>query len=254
MREDEIVHLDEGDIFENPDDDVYEIAVSNKKPGWCRCHPEGWTTKNYRCRRVPVEPETIEAARAFLRTRSESPNFSASERSILASDIGQTLRQARQRLGLNRHAATKVAKIGYRSYCYYEEGATAPTPFNCIKLERALGLAEGTIPRVSRYGTTFSLDQKRIWTEIAEACKDAGIRHFSPHAFRHAWASRMFNAGFGIDQVSKWLGHSDVEVTKRYLGMTDEQRPTAGEIRKRLSKLRARSAGDRPHARRSSPR
>src|SRR5207253_571066 len=117
-----------------------------------------------------------------------------------------------------------------------------PQPGVCTALEKALELRPGALHRMSRYGGSFSLDRKRIWNEIDRACRAAGIRHFSPHDFRRAWGTRMYAAGFGIERVSKWMGHSDVEVTKRYLGVTDDYRPTGAEIRDRMNTLRAPGA------------
>ena len=43
------------------------------------------------------------------------------------------------------------------------------------------------------------------------------------HAFRHTWASLLFDEGRNIKQVSEWLGHSDPAFTLRtYVHLLDE--------------------------------
>ena len=59
MRDDEVRHLELENIRDNA------IAVTPLPPGTCRCHPRGWTTKNYRYRVVPASADTVSAARSY---------------------------------------------------------------------------------------------------------------------------------------------------------------------------------------------
>lgn len=51
------------------------------------------------------------------------------------------------------------------------------------------------------------------WTELLDAAK---IENFRLHDCRHDYASRLVQAGVGLYEVSKLLGHADLEMTQRY--------------------------------------
>lgn len=51
------------------------------------------------------------------------------------------------------------------------------------------------------------------WGELLEAAK---IEDFRLHDCRHDYASRLVMAGVGLYEVSKLLGHADIEMTQRY--------------------------------------
>jgi integrase len=49
---------------------------------------------------------------------------------------------------------------------------------------------------------------------FTKAASDAGIpAGFTPHSLRHVFASSLLSAGVPITDVSKWLGHRDINVT-----------------------------------------
>jgi site-specific recombinase XerD len=41
------------------------------------------------------------------------------------------------------------------------------------------------------------------------------------HCLRHTFASEMLNAGMRLEYLQKLLGHTSVEVTRRYARLTD---------------------------------
>lgn len=53
--------------------------------------------------------------------------------------------------------------------------------------------------------------------EWAAACKAAQIEDFRPHDARHTFASRLAQNGTPIPIISDLLGHSSLEMTKRYM-------------------------------------
>jgi len=59
MRDDEMRHLIEEHIRDT------SIVVAPTPPGACRCHPRGWTTKNFRYREIPASADTVDAARRY---------------------------------------------------------------------------------------------------------------------------------------------------------------------------------------------
>lgn len=66
IRDEEMRHLDDGDLR---DGRKPAMVVTPKPAGFCECCPNGWTTKGYRYRTIPVTKVTIAAARKFLAKR-----------------------------------------------------------------------------------------------------------------------------------------------------------------------------------------
>lgn len=56
--------------------------------------------------------------------------------------------------------------------------------------------------------------------------KKAGLSHkgYSLHCLRHTFASEMLNAGMRLECLQPLLGHSNIEVTRRYAKLTDRTR------------------------------
>jgi site-specific recombinase XerD len=56
--------------------------------------------------------------------------------------------------------------------------------------------------------------------------KKAGLGHkgYSLHCLRHTFASEMLNAGMRLEYLQPLLGHSNIEVTRRYAKLTDKTR------------------------------
>lgn len=56
--------------------------------------------------------------------------------------------------------------------------------------------------------------------------KKAGLSHkgYSLHCLRHTFASEMLNAGMRLECLQPLLGHSNIEVTRRYARLTDRTR------------------------------
>ena len=45
---------------------------------------------------------------------------------------------------------------------------------------------------------------------------------FGAHRIRHATATLLVNHGMGLDEVSRYLGHSSTDVTRRYARQTPD--------------------------------
>ena len=63
--------------------------------------------------------------------------------------------------------------------------------------------------------------------EWASACDAAGIEDFRPHDARHTFASRLAQNGTHITIISDLLGHSSLEMTKRYMQYSPKHRESA---------------------------
>lgn len=56
---------------------------------------------------------------------------------------------------------------------------------------------------------------KSLKRSIATAAKEAGLEDVSAHVFRHTAAVWMAEAGVPMEEISQYLGHSNVEITRR---------------------------------------
>jgi len=57
---------------------------------------------------------------------------------------------------------------------------------------------------------------------ITNLCKLAGVKYRGLHAFRRTFGITLYRKGVDIYSISRLLGHSSVEVTKRYLAVTND--------------------------------
>lgn len=51
---------------------------------------------------------------------------------------------------------------------------------------------------------------------LRRRCKAAGMKHYSAHKFRHAYAMTFANAGMPLSALAASMGHSSVNVTERF--------------------------------------
>ena len=62
---------------------------------------------------------------------------------------------------------------------------------------------------------------------FGKACEDAKVFNFHFHDLRHTFASRLADAGVDAFTIAELMGHSTLEMTKRYTHATDERKRNA---------------------------
>ena len=68
----------------------------------------------------------------------------------------------------------------------------------------------------------FPYHHKSAGTAFTRACHDLGIEDFHFHDLRHEGTSRLFEAGFAIEQVALVTGHKDWKMLRRYTHLKPE--------------------------------
>lgn len=68
----------------------------------------------------------------------------------------------------------------------------------------------------------FPVNHKSVSTVFTRACASLGIEDLHFHDLRHEGTSRLFEAGFAIEQVSLVTGHKDWKMLRRYTHLKPE--------------------------------
>jgi len=69
------------------------------------------------------------------------------------------------------------------------------------------------------------LERVRVWVMIQDWVKEAGLEgeRYGTHSLRKTWGYQARKQGVSIEQISEKLGHKSVTVTKRYIGINQEE-------------------------------
>ena len=77
---------------------------------------------------------------------------------------------------------------------------------------------------IARDEVVFPISERRLQRVIATACDILGYENISTHSFRKFSASRVYeNSGFDIELTRRYLQHSSVAITQRYLATCDKR-------------------------------
>ena len=69
------------------------------------------------------------------------------------------------------------------------------------------------------------LDRVRAWGLIQKWTKEVGLEgeRYGTHTLRKTWGYQARKQGLSIEQISEKLGHKSVTVTRRYIGISQEE-------------------------------
>ena len=94
---------------------------------------------------------------------------------------------------------------------------------------------------------TYEAARSRFVKYLAKA--GLSNKGYTLHALRHTFASELLNAGMRLECLQQLLGHSSIEMTRRYARLTDNTRRE--EYFKAMQIIE--SGGVHGHYRRHSP-
>jgi integrase len=73
-----------------------------------------------------------------------------------------------------------------------------------------------------RDGRIFPYNSRSVGTAFRRQCRELGIEDLRFHDLRHEGTSRLFEAGFSIEQVALVTGHKDWKMLRRYTHLKPE--------------------------------
>lgn len=68
----------------------------------------------------------------------------------------------------------------------------------------------------------FPYNSRSVGTAFRRACQELGIEDLHFHDLRHEATSRLFEAGFAIQEVGLVTGHKDWKMLRRYANLRPE--------------------------------
>jgi integrase len=113
----------------------------------------------------------------------------------------------------------------------------------------AAAITAGTLWRNFRRGDRIArshvgMSSQAIWGVVTEYAKPLGFPTIAPHDLRRTAAKLMRAGGASIEQISLILGHTSIDVTKKYLGVElDLQDAATDRIGLKLDRRPQRLAG-----------
>jgi integrase len=80
----------------------------------------------------------------------------------------------------------------------------------------------------SRKGENQPISRKRAWSIIQKAADEAGVKdNIGAHSLRKTWAYHSYKAGVDGNIIQDLLNHSSPTVTRRYIGITQDEKDRA---------------------------
>ena len=129
--------------------------------------------------------------------------------------------------GVGRDGIRVLGKGGVERVVFVQEGLVAAILF--YAQEHALERHHHLFP--SRKGGHIT--KQRADQIIRKAARQARLqRHVHAHLFRHGYAINFLNCGGRLDALQEQLGHRDINTTRIYLRLTDE------DVKREVGKVR----------------
>lgn len=90
-----------------------------------------------------------------------------------------------------------------------------------------LGNPHGPLFLNSRTPMGMPMNRNMLWQMLNDLGERAGVKNVHPHRFRHTFAVTYLRNGGDVFTLQNLLGHSDMEMTRRYLALASADSATA---------------------------
>jgi integrase len=118
---------------------------------------------------------------------------------------------------------TRMLTIRDRKDPRAKEGNDQRIPLLSVSGYDALALVEEQRAfRANDSDRIFPVNHKSVSNVFTRACRELQIEDLHFHDLRHEGASRLFEAGFSIEQVALVTGHKDWKMLRRYTHLRPE--------------------------------
>jgi integrase len=78
--------------------------------------------------------------------------------------------------------------------------------------------------KLSDYNYTKAISRVQAWRLISEMCAAVGlVGNYGTHTLRKTWGYHARQSGVPLELIMHKLNHSNMNMTKRYLGITDDE-------------------------------
>lgn len=136
--------------------------------------------------------------------------------SLRMSDIDAEFTSAIVRGKGNKERKVFFAKVARKALAEY-----LPERASCLSRKQE-NVAARKVLFISRRGNPLSV--RGIQFIVAHYSDNAtGLKHLSPHALRHTFATTLISRGADIRIVQELLGHASISTTQRYTHVTGER-------------------------------
>ena len=79
----------------------------------------------------------------------------------------------------------------------------------------------------SREGTNVPISNNQAYNILRDAAKALGIKNIGTHSMRKTFGYHLYQRTKDIVLVKELLSHSDIEITKRYIGLVQRSKDVA---------------------------
>jgi len=196
-----------------------EILEKNPMDGLKRPRPEVRTVEPIPSEHIKLILKTIDKYNIVTRVRNNALIFMLLDTGCRVSELCSI---KCSELNTENRSVKIMGKRSMERVVYY-------SPSTAKALWRYMGnnTTDGYL-FVAEHGTP--LTRRGVTAALLDICNKAGVPFYSPHKFRHTFAITYLRSGGNIFTLQRTLGDTTLDMTKKYLLVTDVDTKKAHDI------------------------